>query len=158
MYIAPDPVRAPLHVVTPVFNAPRFKARWKHLHRFAKHVQDSGAILHLVEATFGEREPAAFDIPINGTYTRVKVKDELWLKENLINLGIQRLPVDWEYVAWPDGDVLFVRPNWVGETIHQLQHYAVVQMFSEAVDVRSEERRVGKECQSVCRSRWSPYH
>ena len=23
---------------------------------------------------------------------------------------------------------------------------------------RSEERRVGKECQSVCRSRWSPYH
>ena len=23
---------------------------------------------------------------------------------------------------------------------------------------RSEERRVGKECRSVCRSRWSPYH
>ena len=23
---------------------------------------------------------------------------------------------------------------------------------------RSEERRVGKECHSVCRSRWSPYH
>ena len=23
---------------------------------------------------------------------------------------------------------------------------------------RSEERRVGKECTSVCRSRWSPYH
>src|SRR3546814_3484575 len=23
---------------------------------------------------------------------------------------------------------------------------------------RSEERRVGKECVSTCRSRWSPYH
>ena len=23
---------------------------------------------------------------------------------------------------------------------------------------RSEERRVGKECASKCRSRWSPYH
>ena len=23
---------------------------------------------------------------------------------------------------------------------------------------RSEERRVGKECSAVCRSRWSPYH
>ena len=23
---------------------------------------------------------------------------------------------------------------------------------------RSEERRVGKECQVRCRSRWSPYH
>ena len=25
-------------------------------------------------------------------------------------------------------------------------------------DGRSEERRVGKECTSWCRSRWSPYH
>src|SRR3546814_3553967 len=27
-----------------------------------------------------------------------------------------------------------------------------------AIDIRSEERRVGKECVSTCRSRWSPYH
>src|SRR3546814_4670197 len=26
------------------------------------------------------------------------------------------------------------------------------------IDVSSEERRVGKECVSTCRSRWSPYH
>src|SRR3546814_6413727 len=26
------------------------------------------------------------------------------------------------------------------------------------IDARSEERRVGKECVSTCRSRWSPYH
>src|SRR3546814_18578441 len=26
------------------------------------------------------------------------------------------------------------------------------------VQSRSEERRVGKECVSTCRSRWSPYH
>ena len=29
--------------------------------------------------------------------------------------------------------------------------------FAETV-FRSEERRVGKECVSTCRSRWSPYH
>src|SRR3546814_9241685 len=29
---------------------------------------------------------------------------------------------------------------------------------SAAVVARSEERRVGKECVSTCRSRWSPYH
>src|SRR3546814_18567252 len=28
----------------------------------------------------------------------------------------------------------------------------------EARLFRSEERRVGKECVSTCRSRWSPYH
>ena len=26
------------------------------------------------------------------------------------------------------------------------------------IDLRSEERRVGKECLRLCRSRWSPYH
>src|SRR3546814_19586443 len=28
----------------------------------------------------------------------------------------------------------------------------------ERAVIRSEERRVGKECVSTCRSRWSPYH
>src|SRR3546814_9473922 len=28
----------------------------------------------------------------------------------------------------------------------------------ELLLLRSEERRVGKECVSTCRSRWSPYH
>src|SRR3546814_14279987 len=28
----------------------------------------------------------------------------------------------------------------------------------QIVEHRSEERRVGKECVSTCRSRWSPYH
>src|SRR3546814_12473498 len=29
---------------------------------------------------------------------------------------------------------------------------------SSAAPMRSEERRVGKECVRTCRSRWSPYH
>src|SRR3546814_2822014 len=32
------------------------------------------------------------------------------------------------------------------------------QRAGEEIDQRSEERRVGKECVSTCRSRWSPYH
>src|SRR3546814_15181886 len=35
---------------------------------------------------------------------------------------------------------------------------AIVAAFDKAVGRRSEERRVGKECVSTCRSRWSPYH
>src|SRR3546814_8847383 len=31
-------------------------------------------------------------------------------------------------------------------------------LFLLQVEDRSEERRVGKECVSTCRSRWSPYH
>src|SRR3546814_14447660 len=37
---------------------------------------------------------------------------------------------------------------------------AGVDQSSKTADalIRSEERRVGKECVSTCRSRWSPYH
>ena len=31
-------------------------------------------------------------------------------------------------------------------------------LVSSCLDNRSEERRVGKECLRLCRSRWSPYH
>ena len=30
--------------------------------------------------------------------------------------------------------------------------------YDDDIDARSEERRVGKECLRLCRSRWSPYH
>src|SRR3546814_13957388 len=32
------------------------------------------------------------------------------------------------------------------------------QRYIYVYPLRSEERRVGKECVSTCRSRWSPYH
>src|SRR3546814_14217079 len=34
----------------------------------------------------------------------------------------------------------------------------VLALYSNFAVARSEERRVGKECVSTCRSRWSPYH
>src|SRR3546814_15108992 len=36
--------------------------------------------------------------------------------------------------------------------------FAVITPESQNQCLRSEERRVGKECVSTCRSRWSPYH
>jgi flavin-dependent dehydrogenase len=33
-----------------------------------------------------------------------------------------------------------------------------VLVIDKRKEIRSEERRVGKECNSECRSRWSPYH
>src|SRR3546814_7127838 len=36
--------------------------------------------------------------------------------------------------------------------------YALLSNYEYWQACRSEERRVGKECVSTCRSRWSPYH
>ena len=45
-------------------------------------------------------------------------------------------------------------PEWVAERDRPLYHAAL----THGANHRSEERRVGKECLAVCRSRWSPYH
>src|SRR3546814_13877094 len=44
---------------------------------------------------------------------------------------------------------------------HDGQHVLVAVIHGDCQVLarwRSEERRVGKECVSTCRSRWSPYH
>ena len=42
-----------------------------------------------------------------------------------------------------------------GINTNSKQYKAAIKKMMSA---RSEERRVGKECTSWCRSRWSPYH
>src|SRR3546814_11523164 len=41
---------------------------------------------------------------------------------------------------------------------HTHTSHILSQQGSKATRQRSEERRVGKECVSTCRARWSPYH
>jgi ribose transport system ATP-binding protein len=41
----------------------------------------------------------------------------------------------------------------VYEILHRLREDGLALLY-----IRSEERRVGKECSCMCRSRWSPYH
>src|SRR3546814_16343216 len=38
------------------------------------------------------------------------------------------------------------------------KHAAPLLRAYQPFELRSEERRVGKECVSTCRSRWSPFH
>src|SRR3546814_14502345 len=39
-----------------------------------------------------------------------------------------------------------------------LNDLSTLGLWEKLANLRSEERRVGKECVSTCRSRWSPYH
>ena len=158
---SPDRLPEPLYVVVPIFNAWRWKSRWKHAARAIKHFMESGAVVYIVEAAFGDSEHAINDMsphkllantppiadvlsptcrhedPYRGLhrYIPLRTRTEAWIKENLINVGVSFLPRDWQYVAWLDADLLFSRSNWVGEALHLLQHYAIIQMFSHAQDL-----------------------
>src|SRR3546814_8093104 len=50
----------------------------------------------------------------------------------------------------------------INDSLNTQKPYQVIGDVPLALGVfasmRSEERRVGKECVSTCRSRWSPYH
>lgn len=123
-----------LYVVTAVFNPHRYKTRIKLYKDFEKYVNDSGAKLLTVELVYGDRDFVVTQED-NSFHLQLRTNTELWHKERMLNLGIQNLPKNWKYVAWVDADVVFARPDWVHETIQLLQHFPVIQMFSQAVDL-----------------------
>lgn len=124
---------APLHVITVCSNPQRFNARFQLLEEFVHHAEAAGAIVYVVELAFGER-PFALTDAGNPRHFRYRTHDELWHKENMQTLGLSRLPEGWEYAALVDADVAFTNPHWVNETVQQLQHFSVVQMFTHAID------------------------
>lgn len=138
----PDQVREPLYVVTPIFNPVRFRSRWKLYQDFAKMVEEAGAILYTVEIAMGEREFALADI-MYSRHIQLRSKHEIWFKENAINVAVSRLPMDWKYVAWVDADTRFVRDDWANETIQRLQHYDIVQMWSQYQDLNTNMELIG---------------
>jgi hypothetical protein len=127
-------IDSPLYVVSVVSNPVRYLSRYRLYRQFEKHVIDAGATLVTVELALGERP---FEVTEAGNPRHVQLRSphELWHKENMINIGISRLPADWKYVAWVDADIQFTRTDWVEETVQQLQHYSVVQMWSHAQDL-----------------------
>lgn len=146
-----SPVSAPLYVVTIITNSPRYYSRYKLYQAFEKRVEDAGAILYTVELALRDRH---FEITShdNPRHIQLRSPSEIWHKENLINHAISRLPQDWEYVAWVDSDILFTRPDWAVETVHQLQHYKIVQMWSHSQDIGPNYEPVGTIHQSFLSS------
>src|SRR3546814_15632259 len=61
----------------------------------------------------------------------------------------------WQGEDISDKRILVWREQGVGDEIDFSRRY---HRLSLPPGRRSEERRVGKECVSTCRSRWSPYH
>jgi hypothetical protein len=91
----------------------------------------------VAEVAFGGR-PFEVTEPDNPHHLQLRTSVELWHKENALNLlianAIRRYP-EAKYFAWVDADVQFARPDWAQETLHQLQHYHVVQMWSMCQDL-----------------------
>ena len=124
-----------LYCVTCISNPQRYKSRYDLYRNFANYIAKfPNVILYTVELAFGGRDFEITDSS-NPCHIQVRSDQEIWHKENLLNIGISRLPQEAKYVAWLDADISFTNPYWPEETIAQLQHYDFVQMFSSYADL-----------------------
>jgi len=135
-----------LHVVTAIANPLRWRSRIKLYLDFERHMLESGVRLTTVECAYGDRPFELADSPgvTSGAVRHVGVRAHtiVWSKENLLNLGITRLPQDWKYVAWIDADIRFRRPDWAAETVHALQLHDIVQPWSDCYDLGPNDEHI----------------
>ena len=101
-------------VITVVFNPVNYISRYDHYQKFEAHMSQSGVNLITVEcifetaSRFGLAEQK-FEITRANDRRHIQLvaPSIMWLKENLINIAIKRLPQNIEYVAWLDADIEF---------------------------------------------------
>jgi len=135
-------------VVTVISNPVRYKRRYELYWRFAEMCEHAGVKLITVEQAFGNRQFMVTN-PNNPHHLQVRTFEELWHKENMINLGIrnalQIAPDGVREVAWVDADCFPARTprDWFEETWHQLQHYEFVQMWETMIDLDINENPIG---------------
>ena len=127
-----------LHVVIVISNPICYKKRYQLFEEFIDRYKNNPQIvLHATELQQGDKPYAT------SADFQLRTEHEVWHKENLINLTIQRLPDDWKYVAWIDADIEFHNEQWAQDTIDALQHYKVVQLFSHAIDLGPNDEAFG---------------
>ena len=122
------------YVISVISNPVRFESRYDLYMNFKKEMEEAGVKLFTVELQQGDR---SFQITEseNPMHLQLRTYEELWFKESMINLALSRLPKGWKYCAWIDADISFTNKNWAIETVQQLQHYHIVQLFSHAIDL-----------------------
>ncbi len=133
-----------LHVVACVSNPLRWQSRIA-LARAAVADWLEAPQVHvtLVECAYGAR---GFDLAdlASGRLTHVGVRATTmaWAKENLLNIGVSRLPPGAEKIAFLDADVTFRRAHWVRETLAALDLYPVIQPWDTAYDLGPHDEHI----------------
>jgi hypothetical protein len=128
-----------LHVFTVRANPLRWAQPERHYQEFAERMLAQGVKLHVVECAYGER-PFVCELP-GVDHIGVRATTMIWNKENLLNIGIRRVP-EAEYICWCDSDIVFRRPDWASETVHALQLWDVVQPWTHAYDLGPNDQHM----------------
>lgn len=136
-------------VVTVISNPVMYKRRYELYWRFKDMCESAGVQLITVEQAFGHR-PWILTTADNPYNLQVRTVEELWHKENMINLGIKHALATFGtdkvgQVAWIDADCRPAYPprEWFERTRMALDHYEFVQMWEWLLSLDPNDNGIG---------------
>ena len=138
-----EPIEQHLHVIAVISNSGQFARRYILMKEFMDRIEreETNVKLYIVELAYGTK-PFIITKPNNTLHLQLRVDIPLWHKENLVNIGVQKLlPSNWKAFAWIDADIEFENTTWATDTLRILNGSRdIVQLFSHCVDMNMEEQ------------------
>ena len=92
-------------------------------------MREQGVPLYTIELAFDD---APFLLAPADSVVQRRTTHVLWHKERLLNLLLDRLPAQFDKVAWIDADLLFENAHWAEQAARKLDRVPIVQLFSAA--------------------------
>ncbi len=146
-----------LHVIGVCSNPVPYQSRLRLARHFINEMEKTPNVkAYVVEAAFGDRHHE-LETSEEGRMLRVRTNSQIWIKENLWNIGMRRLlPIDWKYVGMLDADISFENRGWALAALHELQRVPVIQPWTNAIDLQ-HDGSIFQTFQSFG-SAWMQYH
>lgn len=109
------------------FNPCNYVSKYFNFLNFYREIIDTKNLhLHVVECIHNK---SRFKISDNlNVNTKVYCNEIYWQKEQLLNLGINKLKNDFKYVGWIDGDIHITNPFWIKRIIESLEDNKITQI------------------------------
>lgn len=125
-----------LHVIGVVSNYARYHSRYRLFREWYERMKATPNVeVYVVEVAYGDHQFECTEF-LNPKHLQLRTNSEAWVKESMINCGVKYLlPKDWKYLCWCDTDIAFSNHHWAQATLHELQRYALVQPFQQAIDL-----------------------
>lgn len=121
-----------LYLLVSYFNYNSNKSRERNIYSFIEKNSNSKVKIVVIEAIYNNSNQLKDLNSEVFLHLKYNVKHPISLQDNLINVGIKKLPADWQYLAWIDSDVIFNNENWADNILKELQDKDIVHCFKEA--------------------------
>jgi hypothetical protein len=137
-----DPIEDKLHVILCISNPCLYARRYILIKEFMNRMEleETNVLVYVVELAYKKQRFIITD-PKNPRHLQVRTEIPIWHKENMINLGVQKLlPKNWKAMAWIDSDIEFDSPSWALDTLKVLNGTKdIVQIFGNCIDMDKDE-------------------